>query len=85
MCALITFMTMSKNITLKLDEKLVTRVRHIAVSQETSVSAWVAGLIEDSLRDLDRNVRHRREALQILERGFSLGGEPLKRKELHDR
>jgi predicted transcriptional regulator len=41
------------NITLKLDEKLIGRVKHIAVDEDTSVSAWVAGLIESALRDRD--------------------------------
>ena len=76
---------MSTNITLKLDERLIRRVRHIAVNQNTSVSAWVADVIEANLKDRDRNSRSRREALAALRQGFSLGGKPLSRERLHER
>lgn len=36
---------MSTNITLRLDEKLVRRIKHLAVDQQTSVSAWVGELV----------------------------------------
>ena len=74
-----------KNITLKLDEGLITRVKHIAVDADTSVSAWVAGLIETALRDRDAYEASRKGALEDLENPLHLGGKPLNREDLHIR
>lgn len=74
-----------KNITLKLDEQLIRRVRHLAVDEETSVSAWVAGLIETALRDRDAYEAARKGALADLEKPLHLGGIPLTREEIHSR
>jgi hypothetical protein len=74
-----------KNVTLKLDERLLRRIRHIAVEEDTSVSAWVAHLIESALRDRDDYEASRREALDALEKPFHLGGHPLSREETHRR
>ncbi len=38
-----------KNITLKMDEGVITRVRHVAVDEHKSVSAWVRDLIVGEL------------------------------------
>lgn len=74
-----------KNITLKLDEQLISRVKHIAVDEDTSVSSWVAGLIESALRDRDAYETARKGALADLEKPLHLGGTPLNREELHRR
>lgn len=79
-----TFFSM-KNITLKLDDKLISRVKHIAVDEDTSVSAWVASLIESALRDRDAYEAARKGALEDLDKPIHLGGAPLKREELHSR
>ena len=36
---------MTTNITLRLDEKTLRRIRRLAVDQQTSVSAWVGNLV----------------------------------------
>jgi predicted DNA-binding protein len=76
---------MLKNITLKLDEQIITRVRHIAVDDNKSVSAWVSELIERTLNDVDEYEQSRRGAIKTLNQGFHLGGQPLGRDEVHDR
>lgn len=76
---------MLKNITLKIDDQLLTRVRHLAVDENKSVSAWVSELIERTLNEADEYEQARREAIDTLDRGFHLGGRPLRREELHDR
>jgi predicted transcriptional regulator len=73
------------NITLKLDEKLIGRVKHIAVDEDTSVSAWVAGLIESALRDRDAYEAARKGALKDLDQPLHVGGSPIKWEELHQR
>ncbi len=76
---------MLKNITLKLDEQLLTRIRHLAVDDNQSVSAWVSTLIQKSLNEADDYEQIRREAINALDTGFHLGDEPLSREAMHDR
>lgn len=74
-----------KNLTLKLDEQLLKRVRHIAVDEDLSVSAWVGGVIRMALRERDEYEASRKGALEDLDRPLALGGKPLSRDELHAR
>ncbi len=76
---------MLKNITLKLDEQLLTRIRHLAVDENQSVSAWVAALIQKSLLEADDYEQNRREAIDVLDTDFHLGGTSLSREAIHDR
>jgi predicted transcriptional regulator len=76
---------MLKNITLKIDDHLLTRVRHLAVDENKSVSAWVSELIARTLHEADEYEQARREAIDTLKVGFHLGGRPLSREEVHDR
>ena len=76
---------MLKNITLKIDDRILTRVRHLAVDENKSVSAWVTDLIERTLSEADEYEPARREAINTLNVGFHLGGRPLSREEVHDR
>ena len=76
---------MLKNITLKLDDQILTRVRHLVVDENKSVSAWVSELIERTLNEADDYEEARREAIDTLNEGFHLGGRPLSREEIHDR
>lgn len=76
---------MLKNITLKIDDQLLNRVRHLAVDENKSVSAWVSALIEKTLNETDEYEQARREAIDTLNKGFHLGGQPLDREALHDR
>jgi predicted DNA-binding protein len=76
---------MLKNITLKIDDRILTRVRHLAVDENKSVSAWVTELIERTLNEADEYEQARREAIDTLHGGFHLGGRPLSREEVHDR
>ncbi len=76
---------MLKNITLKIDDQILTRVRHLVVDENKSVSAWVSELIERTLNEADDYEEARREAIDTLNEGFHLGGRPLSREEIHDR
>ena len=76
---------MLKNITLKIDDHLLTRVRHLAVDENKSVSAWVSDLIERTLQEADDYEQVRHEAIETLSAGFHLGGCPLSREEVHAR
>lgn len=57
---------MSTNITLRLDEKTISRIRHIAVDRHTSVSAWVGELVSRAVNELDGFELARKRALQAM-------------------
>lgn len=76
---------MTKNITLRLDARILKEARHLAVEEDLSVSEWVARLVVETVskrRDLSRI---RMEALAELEQSLHLGGMPLRREEAHER
>ena len=74
-----------KNLTLKLETRLLNRARHVAVDEETSLSAWVKGLIERAVEERDTYAASRKQALAHLVKGFSLGGRALTREQAHER
>lgn len=74
-----------RNITLKLEDRLISRIKHLTVDEDTSVSAWVSALIEKALRDRDEYEASRKAALEELERPLSLGGKIYSRDEIHRR
>lgn len=57
---------MLKNITLKIDDQILRRVRHLAVDENKSVSAWVSELIARALHEADEYEQVRREAIDSL-------------------
>lgn len=58
---------MSANITLRLDQKTIDRVRHIAVDRRTSVSAWVGELVSRAVDELDGFELARKQALEAMD------------------
>lgn len=76
---------MLKNITLKIDDALLSRVRHVAVDEDKSVSAWVADLIEKSIQEKDDFQQARKDALRRLSKGYSLGNAPIRREAVYER
>ena len=69
-----------KNITLKLDDAILDRVRHVTVDEHVSVSAWVQNAICRELGARDMYEQDRKGALMILREGLPLGGRPLTRE-----
>lgn len=57
---------MSTNITLRLDEKTITRIKHLAVDRGTSVSAWVSQLVTHTVEELDGFEPARKRALKAM-------------------
>lgn len=57
---------MGTNITLRLDEKTVDRIRHIAVDRHTSASAWVSELVRREVDELDGFERARKHAQRAM-------------------
>jgi hypothetical protein len=76
---------MSVNVTLRMDEKLLTRLRHKAVDARMSFSAWAVSVLQKTLENQEEKRVGRKAALARLRTGFSLGGKPLTRNESHAR
>jgi hypothetical protein len=76
---------MSKNVTLRMDEGLLKKCRHAAVEQDMSLSQWVTDVIARTVERDESRDKAKRDALRLLEKGFSLGGKPLSREEAHER
>ena len=76
---------MAKNITLRMDENLLQRARHVAVDHNLSLSAWVASLVDDALKREAGYEAAKARALERLQQGFALAGRPLTREESHAR
>lgn len=76
---------MSGNITLRLDEKLIKRIKRIAVDGDTSVSGWVTNLVTRALEEADGYERAQRQALASLATPVPLHGSPLPRDAAHER
>ena len=77
---------MTRNITLKLDEDLLTDVRVLAARRNTSVSQLLADLLEEHVRRDRSYERARRRALRRLADPPTLNWTPpADRGELHER
>jgi hypothetical protein len=76
---------MTRNVTLRLDERLLTDLRHRAVDQHMSLSAWVVRALQEIVATDVARERVRRRALDHLAQGLNLGGSPLSREETHAR
>lgn len=76
---------MSGNITLRLDEKTLRRIKHLAVDRHTSVSAWVGALVTRAVAELDGFEPARRRALDALDHPVPVKGGPLSREQAHER
>lgn len=78
-------MTLKQNITVQLDRETIRGAKALAAKRGTSVSRLLAEQIRESLAADEQYEAARRLALELLERGFHLGGARVKRDELHDR
>lgn len=76
---------MSNNITLRLDEKTLRRIKHLAVDRQTSVSAWVGELVTRAVAELDGFEPARQRALHALDHPVPVREGPLDREQAHER
>jgi hypothetical protein len=74
---------MTKNVTLRLDEKLLRRCRRAAGEKDKSLSRWIADLLIERTGENAPARRARTRILQRLEKGFPLGGRPLPRGDIY--
>lgn len=74
-----------QNLTVQLDRETIRQAKVLAARRGTSVSGLVASQIKDAVDAADAYESAHRTALELLERGFHLGGRRVERDELHDR
>ena len=75
---------MTKNVTLRMDEEVLRKLRHQAVDSHQSLSAWIVTVLSRETRD-SAALNARDQAVRRLDRGFRLGGKPLAREAAHAR
>ncbi|MBI2218340.1 MAG: hypothetical protein HYU51_13695 [Candidatus Rokubacteria bacterium] len=77
---------MHQNITLRLEKRLIRKAKIRAAERGTSISGLLAEYLQEKLEDEDAYEQARQRALDLLDRGFHLGGHvPASRDELHER
>jgi hypothetical protein len=78
--------TTKTNVTLKIEADLLKQARILAAEQGTSISALLAGRLEQEVRERKGYQQARRRALARLRTGFELHWTPPRsRDELHER
>lgn len=81
---------MSKNITLKIDDEILRACRFKAVEENMSLSAWVAKLLRETITSESSEKAKRYEvakqkAIKLMQKGYDLGGRPIRREVIHER
>jgi hypothetical protein len=77
---------MKTNITLKIESDLLREARILAAEDGTSISALLAGQLQQVVQERKRYDQARRRALARLRKGFNLRWTPPRsRDELHER
>jgi predicted DNA-binding protein len=77
---------MKRNITLSLDKDLIKRGRILAAKKETSLSGLLRDLIKQSVEEKESYEVAKKNALEILSKGFHMGGKiTYSRDSLHER
>jgi hypothetical protein len=75
-----------QNITVQLDRETIRKAEVLAAKRGTSVSGLLARQIRKMVGEEEIYESSRRAALELLEKGFHLGGSiPVSRGELHER
>jgi hypothetical protein len=76
---------MTRNVTLRMDDELLTELQHRAVDAHMSLSAWLTTMIRSMVPPASDVDDARERAIRRMDSGFHLGGTPLSREELHVR
>jgi predicted transcriptional regulator len=74
-----------QNLTIQLDRETIRKAKVLAAKRGTSIGNVVAEQIRESVEAEDVYESARRAALDLLERGFHLGGGRPDRDALHER
>jgi hypothetical protein len=73
------------NVTLKIDARLLRKIKVLAAREGMSVSALTTAPLEEWLRKKLEYEQAKQRAVARMEKGLDLGFQPLSREELHKR
>jgi len=76
---------MTQNVTLRMDSDLMQELRHRAVDERKSLSAWITDTLRLLVRQDEAAANARKDGIKFLEKGVHLGGHACVREELYDR
>lgn len=76
---------MTRNVTIKLDEALLKLCRIKAVESDKSLSQWIADVLKGVISKNEEVTKAREHAFKMMDMGFPLGGERIKRDQLYER
>ena len=76
---------MTKNVTLRLDDELLKKARHLAIEQDQSLSQLMAGLLEREVQHSESFEAARERALRRLREKIPMKPGKWSREELHER
>lgn len=76
---------MVRNVTIALPEDVVETAERIARGSNRPLDEWLAEVMAEAVRDRVDYAEARRHALEMMKKGFNLGGKPLTRDEIYDR
>jgi len=76
---------MTKNITLRMDEKQLRNLKHVAVEHDMSVSAWITKTVLDAADKETRYEERKQAAWRVMETPLHLGGDKFDRESCYDR
>jgi len=68
-----------------MDAELMRELRHRAVDERKSLSAWITDKLRFVVRQDDATADARKDGLVLLEKGVHLGGQTCVREKLYDR
>ena len=77
---------MKQNVTISLDRQTIRKAKIVAARRDTSISGLLARQLEILVGEEEAYERAERQAVELLDEGFHLGGgAPVGREELHER
>lgn len=76
---------MTRNVTIRMDEELLQKVRRRAADKHMAASHWMVKVLNDAAETESGHKAARQRALHRLDKGFHLGGSPFTREETHAR
>lgn len=77
---------MKQNITLSIEKELIQKAKILAVQRHSSISQMLSDELKKMVSDAERYKMAKKRALNIMKKGFHLGGGiAASREELHDR
>lgn len=76
---------MTQNVTLRMDADLMQELRHRAVDERKSLSAWITDTLKSRVRQDEAAEKARKNGLHLLDQGVHLGGHACVREKLYDR